>query len=97
MTPKNSAGSKRKGSSSTIDRPLPTPRWRGEKHKKGGWIVFYLISFSQKKTQNTNDQKQLRQLLKMVFRSVCSGMINRENREEAGHKQFIQVPSTNRK
>jgi len=39
----------------------------------------------------------MRQLLKMMFRSVCSGMINREKREEAGHKQFIQVPSTNQK
>jgi len=29
--------------------------------------------------------------------SVCSGMINREKRKEARHKQFIQVPSTNLK
>jgi len=32
-----------------------------------------------------------------MFRSVFSGMINREKKEEARHKQIIQVPSTNQK
>jgi len=69
----------------------------GEKNtRRGGWIMFsnYRFLFE---TQNTNDQKQIRQLLKIPFRRVCSGKMNREKREEAGHKQFIQVPSTNRK
>ena len=52
--------------------------------------LFFVFS---KKHKNTYDQKQKRQLLKKMFRSVFSGMINREKREEARHKQFIQVPS----
>jgi len=73
-------------------------RIEGEKNtRRGGMNCVRLNFVFSLKTQNTNDQKQLRQLLKMRFRSVCSEMINREKKEETGHKQFIQVPSTNRK
>jgi len=71
---------------------------KGRKTQEGGVeLCFKNNRFLFSKTQNQNDQKLVRQLLKIQFRSVCSGMKNREKREEAGHKRFIQVPSTIRK
>jgi len=70
---------------------------KGRKTQEGGLNCVFKLLFSLFKTQNMNDQKQIRQLLIILFRSVCSGMKNREKREEAEHKRFIQVPSTTRK
>jgi len=46
-------------------------------------------------TQNMNDQKQIRQLLKILFRSVCSGKMNREKeKKQDTSKLYRFLPQT---
>jgi len=50
MAPKTSAGSKRKGSSSTVDRPLPAPRNPDTTRFKSGKAYARFLDLEKKET-----------------------------------------------
>ena len=78
---------------------LPRQLWRWEKHKKGGGVelCFQKCFFLSKISTVLRIRVWKRSESEQSSEFECAADKNKRARERRRHKQFIQVPSTNRK